>query len=232
MENRIEIWKPVAGYEGAYEISSFGRVRSLERVITYISRTKDGREYTTTHTVNGNILDGCVNKWGYKQVSIGGKIRKIHRLVAEAFIPNPEGKPCIDHINTDKTDNTVWLNEDGSVNYDKTNLRWVTHKENSNNPQTLLKMAEVHKGKTQSKETVEKRVSKLRGKPRPQDVVETIRKTLSKPIIQYNKDGSFIKEYPSIKDAKRETGICSIMDNLRNRQRTAGGYIWKYKEVA
>ena len=76
-----------------------------------------------------------------------GKTKTIytHKLVAEAFIPNPENKPCIDHINTIKTDNTVWLNEDGSVNYEKTNLRWVTYKENSNNPLTIKKLIKINK---------------------------------------------------------------------------------------
>ena len=206
-----EIWKDIKNYEG-YQVSNFGRIRSLDRMVNCPLNGK--------RLIKGKILKPGRSSNGYLSVNLCGSTNNVHKLVAEAFIPNPENKPCIDHINTDKMDNRA------------ENLRWVTHKENMNNPKTLLKIVEARKGKTQSKETIEKRVSKIRGVPRPQEVVETIRKKLSKPIIQYAKDGTFIKEYPSIKDAKIETGISSIMDNLRNRQRTAGGYIWKYKEVA
>ena len=65
---------------------------------------------------------------GYLQVGLGGcKAVLVHRLVAEAFIPNPENKPCVDHIDGNKTNNGV------------ENLRWVSHKENSNNPNTKYK---------------------------------------------------------------------------------------------
>ena len=62
---------------------------------------------------------------GYLKVRIGGVMKNAHRLVAEAFIPNPNNKPEVDHINTVKTDNRV------------ENLRWVTREENCNNPLTL-----------------------------------------------------------------------------------------------
>ena len=56
MSKNIEIWKPVVGYEGLYEVSSYGRVRSLDRATSYISRTQEGKEYTTTHTFKGKNL--------------------------------------------------------------------------------------------------------------------------------------------------------------------------------
>ena len=105
-----EIWKDIVGYEGLYQISNLGRVKSLN-----YSRT--GKE---------NILSPGLNSGGYYTVSLfkNGEIKKfrVHRLVALAFIPNPENKPCVDHINGVRTDNCV------------KNLRWCTQKENSNFP--------------------------------------------------------------------------------------------------
>ena len=103
-----EIWKTIEGYPD-YMISSMGRVKSL-----FFNKEK--------------ILKLTKSCKGYLKVDLRGIKRKntlVHKLVAQAFIPNPENKPYIDHINTNKTDNRV------------ENLRWVTAKENSNNPNTV-----------------------------------------------------------------------------------------------
>ena len=198
MSENIEIWKPVVGYEGLYEVSSFGRVRSLDR--------DDGRGWW----IKGRILKQDLCKNGGLRVTLYNRTKKtrffVHRIVAEAFIPNPYNKPEIDHINTIRTDNTVCLNEDGSVNYDKTNLRWVTHKENMNNPITHTKSINSKLNYTYN----------------------------MKAVKQFSKDGTLIQEYKCTREAERATNIDhrSINKCCKGIYKTAGGYIWKYKEVA
>ena len=113
----MEIWKDIKGFEGRYQISTTGRVKSLN-----YNKTK--KEKILIQTDRGN---------GYKCVtlSINGKREQInvHRLVAEAFIPNPDNKPEIDHIKP--------VSEGGTN--DVTNLKWVTRSENVNNKYTQKK---------------------------------------------------------------------------------------------
>ena len=196
MSENIEIWKPVVGYEGLYEVSNLGNIRSLN--------------YRHTNTIKNLSLS--LNKNGYVQVNLwknyNGKVLVVHRLVAEAFIPNPDNKPEIGHINTIKTDNTVCLNEDGSVNYEKTNLRWVTKKENMNNPLTIKDLSKIRIGNENAK-------------------------SIYRAVLQYTKDGKLIKEWASMNSAARElkisrSGICDCC-NGRNRTKSYGGYVWKYK---
>ena len=108
-----EIWKDIEGFEKKYQISNMGRVKSL----------RCGKERILKQSFDGN---------GYLKVGLtkDGKIKTFttHKLVAITFIKNIEDKPCVDHINTIKTDNRV------------ENLRFVTHKENSNNELTKEKM--------------------------------------------------------------------------------------------
>ena len=107
-----ETWRDVVGYEGLYQVSDHGRVKSL-------NYNKTGQE---------RLMRLITDKKGYLRVTLWKdgkqKMYQTHRIVAQAFIDNPDNKPCIDHINAIKTDNRV------------ENLRWVTCKENCNNPIT------------------------------------------------------------------------------------------------
>ena len=117
-----EIWVDICGYEGLYQVSNRGRVRSLDREIY---KNNNVKQFSKSF-----ILKFEKNK-GYNYVHLfKNGVRKrmaVHRLVAEAFIPNPESKPVIDHINTIRDDNRV------------ENLHWVTPKENMENPLTKEK---------------------------------------------------------------------------------------------
>ena len=116
-----EIWKDIKEYEGLYQVSNLGRVRSLPRT----ARNNNGYRKVVERFLKLNLVYGYFTARLNKNNK--GRLFKVHRLVAEAFIPNPENKPCIDHINGCRTDNRV------------ENLRWVTYKENSNNIITKLR---------------------------------------------------------------------------------------------
>lgn len=110
----MEIWKDIEDYEGLYQISNLGRVKSLERKIK--------RRNDRIQTVKERILKLNLDKEGYHTVKLHkegkGKNFKVHRLVALAFISNPDNKLEVNHIDGIKTDNKV------------TNLEWNTRNEN------------------------------------------------------------------------------------------------------
>ncbi len=106
-----EIWKPVVGFESTYEVSDQGRVRSLDRTVW---------RPTTPFTCKGAVLKLQLDGDGYPKVALGrAHQRRVHRLVAEAFLPNPEGLPEVDHINAVKADCRA------------SNLRWCSRQANS-----------------------------------------------------------------------------------------------------
>lgn len=114
MEN--EIWKPIEGFS-KYEISNFGRVKSLER--TTRNGNKGGLRFRPEF-----IMKGCDFGYQYLKVNLrddNGKTHnvKVHRLVAQHFIPNPHNKPCTNHKDFNRCNNHV------------DNLEWVTYKENN-----------------------------------------------------------------------------------------------------
>lgn len=113
-----EIWKPIIDWEGLYECSNYGRIKSLWK---------------------NKIINGSLDEDGYIKITLTKKdgiqvTERKCRLIGKTWIPNPYNKPEIDHINTIRTDDRV------------SNLRWVTSKENKENPQTIENRKNVDYG--------------------------------------------------------------------------------------
>ena len=123
----IEIWKTAVYdgeiYEGLYQVSNWGRILSLNY----------------KNTGKPDLMNPSDNGDGYLQVRLSKnrktKTCKVHRLIAETFLPNPENKPCINHKiqgKEGKKINMVIFNEDGTIDKERTTIEWVTYKENNN----------------------------------------------------------------------------------------------------
>lgn len=111
-----EIWKDIKDYEGLYQVSNLGRVKSLDH---YVKHPKG-----SLRLIKERILKPFLQKTGYLIVTLSKNNIKtsynVHRLVAEAFVYNPYNKMCINHLNKNRTDNRA------------DNLEWCTYKENNN----------------------------------------------------------------------------------------------------
>ena len=185
-----EIWKDITGFESLYQVSNLGRVRAL-----HFGGHKERRI---------GILKLINSSTGYYVVNLfkDGKYaqRYIHRLVADAFIPNPGGKPVVDHINTNAKDNRV------------DNLRWATIKENVNNPisakRRIDKTRHVFLGKSGAKSYVARRV---------------VQKDLQGNVIRIWDCMS-----DAWKSFGLDSG--AITHCCKGERKTAGGYCWDYAE--
>lgn len=130
MERKEEIWKDIPEYEGIYQASNFGRIRSLKRRAPRILKQSFRKED------------------GYNRVNLfkdgKGKNCQVHRLIALAFLPNPDNKPTVDHIDKNKTNNNI------------ENLRWATSSEqNEYKKGNKIEQSNLTKMKVQCIETEE-----------------------------------------------------------------------------
>lgn len=191
-----EIWKDIKDWEGLYKISNMGRVLCCERVTRHNHKTEE------------RIKQVGVNSSGYRVTTFYDaktgrvKVYSVHRLVAEAFIPNIHNKPCIDHIDGNPSNNCV------------ENLRWCTHKENVNNPICLKRRS------IKSKEAAK----------RPETLKKKIESSKKVKVCQYDLEGNLLKIFNSFHEVERELGyLCSNINSCCNKkQKTAHGFVWRY----
>lgn len=197
MKSTIELWRTVNGYEGLYQVSNLGRVRSVDHL-------QKGK-FNSNRFKKGKILKTRINDRGYLYVTLcknNCKSYRVHRLVGMTFpdlvdwTEDAKGKPfdeiTVNHKDQNKLNNCV------------DNLEWCNM------------IYQVNYG-TRNKQVSQKLLN---------------RKDQSKPVLQYTLDMVLVAEYPSMAEAERKTGINKATINLccKGKLKSAGGYIWKYKD--
>lgn len=161
----MEEWRDIEGYEGLYRISNYGNVYSVRR-----------KRNLKPHTDTRGYLGVALQKGEWKRYLI-------HRLVAQAFVPNPNNLPQVNHKDENKTNNYY------------ENLEWCDQAYNNAYGTRTIRAAETRK----------------------------------RPVLQFDKEGNFIKRFNSINEASAAVGKAhsNLVACLRGRQKTCGGYKWK-----
>lgn len=224
-----EIWRPIIGILG-YECSSAGRFRSLDRVAK-----------GSGLPIRGRILAQSVRKTGYKLISIKGKTRNAHRVIAQTFLPNPEKKPFINHKNGIKGDNRI------------ENLEWCTHSENvlhaietglwkvkiskedvifirenfkSLGKNNLAKIFKIHPSYIYGIATHREK-SYIKS-----EVFQTSSPMHCKPVVQFDLNGKILNKYPSTKSAAKAISADSmaVQKVVKGKRKTVLGFVFKYSE--
>jgi hypothetical protein len=250
-----EIWKDIEGYEGIYQVSNLGRARSLDRTII-------SGAYNSPMFKKGTILKPQPKGYiGYVGLSLSkdGKRENvyIHRLVAKAFIPNPDNLPEVNHKDENKknnrADNLEWVTTQENINYGTRTQRHRASLEPKMKPVvmkatdgTILRKFDSIKDAARQTGINRKDIRNCcehidmfytaggfvweykHNENAPVRPVPERRKA----VIQMQEDGVEIATYTSAKDAALATGAdaSSIKQCCQGRSKHAGGYKWKYKE--
>ena len=192
-----EEWRDIKGYEGLYQVSNLGQVRSLDKIDRW-GRFRKSR-----------IIRSRFNNSGYRVINLSKsgtqKTYLVHRLVAESFIPNPENKPEVNHIDEDKLNNAV------------SNLNWMTNKENCNYGTRNDRSSTNRNQKEIAKKVDYKKIAKRASECR------------SIPVISIDANG-VEKKYKSSYEASRYLSIhhSNISKCCKGKLKHTGGYTWKY----
>ena len=183
-----ERWKDIEGYEGLYQISDYGRVKSLERY----TNNQYGKLQIKKITYDKHYFCVTLVKHGVH------KRFNVHVLVAKYFIPNPNNYPQVLHKKAVS---------DGGTNY-ANNLYWGTQKDNMQDRK--------RDGHFEFSQETRNKLSEKS----------------SKSVVQFTKDGKFVKIYKSARDVERKTGIKNnnIGSCCKGKRKSIGGYKWKYYE--
>lgn len=239
-----EIWKDIEGYEGIYQVSSFGRVRSLDRIVVM----RNGRKRPT----RGKMLKERPTYNGYVRVQLrADNDYYIHRLVASAFIPNPDNLPQVNHKDENKrnnrADNLEWCDNIYNINYGTAKDR--ISEANSTRPIKQLTLDEdlvaEYKGvidavrKTGYKEAPIRECCNHKRHTSYGFIWEYIDQTgvpprtykRNKGVNQYTLDGKLIASFKNSHEAWNATGVfhSNIRKCCRGVYKQAGGYVWRYK---